>query len=104
MCMTLTCWRVCVWCWELETAPGNEHTGAHSVVGLWRLIDDIPRDCWPTWNPCTNAQLELFSWCLANGLSVVFQMTLMSIGLYNDALCGREDGGRVPSIGEGTGY
>jgi hypothetical protein len=26
---------------------------------------------------------ELFSWCLANGLRLVQQMTLMSIGLYN---------------------
>jgi hypothetical protein len=32
----------------VETAPGNAHTGAHSVVGLWKLIDGIPRDCWPT--------------------------------------------------------
>jgi Transposase DDE domain group 1 len=32
----------------VDTAPGNEHTGAHSVVGLWKLIDGIPRDCWPT--------------------------------------------------------
>jgi hypothetical protein len=30
-----------------ETAPGNEHTGAHSVAGLWRLLDSIPRDLWP---------------------------------------------------------
>jgi N-acetylglutamate synthase-like GNAT family acetyltransferase len=27
---------------------------------------------------------ELFSWCLDNGLGLVFQMTLMSIGLYNE--------------------
>ncbi len=32
----------------LETAPGNEHTGAHSAPGLWRMIDRTPRDCWPT--------------------------------------------------------
>ena len=32
----------------VETAPGNEHTGAHSAPGLWRLIDSTPRDCWPT--------------------------------------------------------
>ena len=31
----------------VETAPGNEHTGAHSAPGLWRLIDRIPRDFWP---------------------------------------------------------
>lgn len=32
----------------VETAAGNEHTGAHSAPGLWRLIDSTPRDCWPT--------------------------------------------------------
>ena len=31
----------------VETAPGNEHTGAHSAPGLWALIDRTPRDCWP---------------------------------------------------------
>ena len=31
----------------VETAPGNEHTGAHCTPGLWRLIDGLPRDCWP---------------------------------------------------------
>jgi len=31
----------------VETAPGNEHNGAHCTPGLWRLIDRIPRDCWP---------------------------------------------------------
>jgi hypothetical protein len=31
----------------VETAPGNEHTGAHCTPGLWRLIDRLPRDCWP---------------------------------------------------------
>lgn len=32
----------------VETAPGNEHTGAHSAPGLWALVDGTPRDCWPT--------------------------------------------------------
>jgi hypothetical protein len=27
---------------------------------------------------------ELFAWCLASGLSLVMQMTLMTIGLYNE--------------------
>jgi hypothetical protein len=31
----------------VETAPGNEHTGAHSASGLWALLERIPRDCWP---------------------------------------------------------
>lgn len=32
----------------VETAPGNEHTGAHSLPGLWAMVDRIPRDCWPS--------------------------------------------------------
>ncbi len=31
----------------VETAPGNEHNGAYCTPGLWRLIDGLPRDCWP---------------------------------------------------------
>ncbi len=31
----------------VETAPGNEHNGAHCMPGLWRLIDGLPRDHWP---------------------------------------------------------
>jgi Transposase DDE domain group 1 len=31
----------------VETAPGNEHNGAHCTPGVWRLIDGLPRDCWP---------------------------------------------------------
>ena len=32
----------------VETAPGNEHTGAHSAPGLWAMIDSTPSDCRPT--------------------------------------------------------
>jgi hypothetical protein len=32
----------------VETAPGNQHTGAHAIVGLWNLIGGMPRDCWPS--------------------------------------------------------
>ena len=32
----------------VETAPGNEHTGAHAAPGLWARIDSMPRDLWPT--------------------------------------------------------
>jgi hypothetical protein len=32
----------------VETAAGNEHTGAHCTPGLWVLLDRIGRDCWPT--------------------------------------------------------
>jgi Transposase DDE domain group 1 len=31
----------------VETAAGNEHTGAHSAPGLWALLDRIGRDLWP---------------------------------------------------------
>jgi predicted N-acetyltransferase YhbS len=36
---------------------------------------------------------EFFSWCLENGLGLVFQMTLMSIGLYNEPV-----GAYLPSV------
>jgi len=32
---------------SVETAPGNEHTGAHATPGLWALLDRTPRDHWP---------------------------------------------------------
>ena len=31
----------------VETAAGNEHTGAHCTPGLWALLDRIGRDLWP---------------------------------------------------------
>jgi hypothetical protein len=31
----------------VETAPGNEHTGAHATPGLWAMLDRCPRDHWP---------------------------------------------------------
>ena len=36
---------------------------------------------------------ELFRWCLAHGLRVVYLMTLMSMGLYNEP-----QGAFLPSI------
>jgi hypothetical protein len=36
---------------------------------------------------------EMFQWCLNRGLKLVFQMTLMSIGLYNEPA-----GAYLPSI------
>lgn len=32
----------------VETAPGDEHTGAHAAPGLWTLFDGMARDLWPT--------------------------------------------------------
>jgi hypothetical protein len=31
----------------VEVAPGNQHTGKHVSVGLWKLLDGIPRELWP---------------------------------------------------------
>ena len=31
----------------VETAAGNEHTGAHAAPGLWALLDRHGRDQWP---------------------------------------------------------
>jgi len=36
---------------------------------------------------------ELFRWCLQNGLRLVHQMTLMTIGLYNEPA-----GAYLPSV------
>jgi GNAT superfamily N-acetyltransferase len=83
---------------DQKTAMVVEHlgqiTGYTTLVGFWghsvarsnrdlmALIDAAaefpgPGFMFPTRNH------ELFSWCLANGLRLVQQMTLMSIGLYN---------------------
>jgi hypothetical protein len=31
----------------VEVAPGNQHTGKHVSIGLWKLLDGIPREQWP---------------------------------------------------------
>jgi len=31
----------------VEVEPGDKHTGSHVAVGLWKLLDDMPRDLWP---------------------------------------------------------
>jgi hypothetical protein len=31
----------------VEVAPGNQHTGKHVSVGLWKLLDALPRELWP---------------------------------------------------------
>jgi len=36
---------------------------------------------------------EAFKWCLESGLRLVFQMTLMTVGLYNDPT-----GAYMPSV------
>jgi len=63
-------------------AFGN-HTVAQSNIGLMALIGAAtdyggPGFLLPTRNH------EVFTWCLKGGLKVVYQMTLMTIGLYNE--------------------
>jgi hypothetical protein len=31
----------------VEVAPGDTHSGTHVAVGLWSLLDRIPRELWP---------------------------------------------------------
>jgi hypothetical protein len=31
----------------VEIAPGDQHTGKHVAVGLWSLLDRLPREHWP---------------------------------------------------------
>jgi hypothetical protein len=31
----------------VEVAPGDQHTGKHVAVGLWQMLDNLPRDLWP---------------------------------------------------------
>ena len=31
----------------VEVEPGDRHTGKHVAVGLWKLIDAMPREYWP---------------------------------------------------------
>lgn len=31
----------------VEVAPGDQHTGKHVAVGLWQMLDHLPRELWP---------------------------------------------------------
>ena len=31
----------------VEMESGDKHTGKHVAVGLWKLLDSIPRELWP---------------------------------------------------------
>jgi len=84
---------------EQRTASVVEHLGritgyttgiaffAHSVAetnqGLMALIGAAPEFGGPGFLVPTRNH-ELFTWCLEAGLKLVFQMTLMTIGLYNE--------------------
>jgi hypothetical protein len=68
------------------------HAVAEANDDLKALIAAAPSFAGPGFLlPTRNA--ELFRWCLANGLRVVQPMTLMSIGLYNEAA-----GAFLPSV------
>lgn len=68
------------------------HTVARSNQDLMALIAAAPEFPGPGFLlPTRNHQV--FSWCLANGLRLVQQMTLMSIGLYTEPA-----GAWLPSI------
>jgi len=68
------------------------HTVARTNQDVMALIDAAPEFPGPGFLlPTRNYQV--FSWCLANGLRLVQQMTLMSIGLYNEPA-----GAYLPSI------
>ncbi len=93
---------------EQKTAMVVEHLGritgyatdvayfAHAVArtnrDLISLIAAAPAFPGPGFHLPTRNH-ELFSWCLANGLKLVQQNTLMSIGLYNEPA-----GAYLPSI------
>jgi GNAT superfamily N-acetyltransferase len=70
----------------------NGHSVAETNTGLMALIGaatafDGPGFLLPTRNH------EAFTWCLKGGLRLVYQMTLMSIGLYNEPT-----GAYLPSV------
>ncbi len=68
------------------------HAAADSNQGLKALIGAAPG--FPGGGfllPTRNG--ELFRWCLQNGLRLVHQLTLMTIGLYNEP-----DGAYLPSV------
>jgi predicted N-acetyltransferase YhbS len=93
---------------DQKTASVVEHLGritgyttgiaffAHSVAetnqGLMALIGAAPEFAGPGFLLPTRNH-EVFKWCLEAGLTLVFQMTLMTIGLYNEP-----NGPYMPSV------
>jgi hypothetical protein len=58
------------------------HSIARTNRDLMALIGAAPE--FPGGFPLPTRNYEVFSWCLANGLRLVVQWTLMTIGLYNE--------------------
>jgi predicted N-acetyltransferase YhbS len=59
------------------------HSVAETNFGLMALIGAAPEFGGPGFLLPTRNH-EVFAWCLKGGLKLVYQMTLMSIGLYNE--------------------
>jgi predicted N-acetyltransferase YhbS len=68
------------------------HTVAQSNTGLMALIGGATEYGGPGFLLPTRNH-EVFTWCLEGGLRVVYQMTLMTIGLYNEPM-----GAWMPSV------
>jgi predicted N-acetyltransferase YhbS len=68
------------------------HTVAETNQDLMALIGAAPEFAGPGFLLPTRNH-EVFTWCLRAGLKLVFQMTLMTIGLYNEP-----DGAYMPSV------
>ena len=68
------------------------HTVAETNTGLMALIGAAPEYGGPGFLLPTRNH-EVFTWCLKGGLRLVYQMTLMTIGLYNEP-----SGAWLPSV------
>ena len=68
------------------------HTVAETNFGLMALIGAAPRSAGPGFLLPTRNH-EVFTWCLKGGLKLVYQMTLMTMGLYNEPT-----GAYMPSV------
>ena len=68
------------------------HTVAETNTGLMALIGAAPEYGGPGFLLPTRNH-EVFTWCLKGGLRLVYQMTLMTIGLYNEPT-----GAYMPSV------
>jgi predicted N-acetyltransferase YhbS len=68
------------------------HTVAETDTGLMALIGAAPEFGGPGFLLPTRNH-EVFTWCLKGGLRLVYQMTLMTVGLYNEPT-----GSYLPSV------
>ena len=64
-------------------SPSSPTSVAETVPGLMALIGAAPQFGGPGFLLPTRNH-EVFTWCLNSGLKLVYQMTLMTIGLYSE--------------------